>query len=543
MKMVKPTLVVTLIFIGAAALGALSDILLAATYGAGRIMDALVTALFIPLLLQEYVLGDSFTQVFIPIFTGFLVRRQTEEGARVASTVINALMLFFAAVVLLVILAAPALVAMIVPGFDPASRDLTVTLTRIVMPVVLCTVLVSFMGRLLNAYQRFSLPSLVQVVYQLLLIVAIVTLGRWYGVTGLAVGVALTGLGQVLFLLPQVRAAGFGYRPVLELRHPAVRQMGILILPLLVRMVVAQSYFVAERMIASGLAVGSIAAMDYARKLYQFPTSTFAVALNTVLFPTMARQAAEAQWPELATTLVRGLRALLLIMAPISVLMVVLSRPMVGVLFQRGAFDGHAADVTAGVLSFLSLGLFALPAMWLVNLGFFALRDMTTPLWITVGLTLPAIGLNVLLAGSWGINGLAMGSTVLRTLQFLISLALLRGKLVRQGGQAGGLPLQPLLDAGLKVALGCVAMILMIQWVGPALLGVLAGHGAQWGALVAQVAYLAAMSGLAGVTYVVVIGALRTEEVGLLAGVLHRKGIRGAEKVYRTLTAPSVPSR
>ncbi|MER3457987.1 MAG: hypothetical protein C4309_04520 [Chloroflexota bacterium] len=222
MKLVKPTLVVTLIFIGAAALGALSDILLAATYGAGRIIDALVTALFIPLLLQEFILGDSFTRVFIPVFTGFLVRGEHEEGARVASSVINVLVLIFSGLVLLAILATPLLVAVIVPGFNPADQALTAMLTRIVMPVVVFTVLVSLLSSLLNAYQRFILPALAQIVYQVLLILAIVTLGRWYGVVGLAAGVVLTGVGQVLFLLPQVRQTGFRYHPVLDLRHPAV---------------------------------------------------------------------------------------------------------------------------------------------------------------------------------------------------------------------------------------------------------------------------------------------------------------------------------
>lgn len=548
MKMVKPTLVVTLIFIGAAALGALSDILLAATYGAGRIMDALVTALFIPLLLQEFILGDSFTRVFIPIFTGFLVRGEHEEGAHVASSVINVLVLIFSGLVLLAVVATPLLVAIIVPGFNSADRALTATLTRIVMPVVIFTVLVSLLTSLLNAYQRFILPALAQIVYQVLLILAIITLGRWYGVVGLAVGVVLTGVGQVLFLLPQVRQTGFRYRPVLNLRHPAVRQMGGLVVPLLVRLIIAQAFLVAERMIASGLAEGSIAAMSYARKLFQLPPTTFAVALNLVLFPMLSRQAASGQIALLGKTIVRGLRALLLVMAPVAVLLIVLSQPLVSLVFERGAFDSQARQTTAEVLGFLALGLFSLSAMWLVNLGFFALHDTTTPLWITLGLTVPMIGLDLLLAGQMGVNGLALGSTVLRTLQFVLSFMLLGRKLTIEKGQPHGLPLHDLLDAGLRTGLALAAMVAALVVAAPILSGLFGLRAAPAGTLLTQVADLSPLpkatflSGMAGIglgVYALVAAALRIEELGVLVGMVRRWGSASALRLRRRLSTPS----
>ncbi len=548
MKLVKPTLVVTLIFIGAAALGALSDILLAATYGAGRIMDALVTALFIPLLLQEFILGDSFTRVFIPVFTGFLVRGEQEEGARVASSVINVLVLIFSGLVLLAILATPLLVAVIVPGFNPADQALTAMLTRIVMPVVVFTMLVSLLSSLLNAYQRFILPALAQIVYQVLLILAIVTLGRWYGVVGLAAGVVLTGVGQVLFLLPQVRQTGFRYHPMLDLRHPAVQQMGRLVTPLLVRLIIAQAFLVAERMIASGLAEGSIAALSYARKLFQLPPTTFALALNLVLFPTLSRQAASGQVALLGKTLVRGLRVLLLVMAPVAILLIVLSQPVVSVVFERGAFDSQARQTTAGVLSFLALGLFSLPAMWLVNLGFFALRDTTTPLWITLGLTAPMIGLDILLAGQMGVNGLALGTTVLRTAQFILSLMLLARKLAVEKGQPHGLPFRDLLDAGLRTGLALVVMVAALMAAAPILGSLLGLQAVPTGALLTHVAdlslvpkatFLAGMAGIGLGVYALAAAALRIEELGLLVGMARRWGSASALRLMQRLSTPS----
>jgi putative peptidoglycan lipid II flippase len=537
MKVAKPTLAVTLVLIGAAALGAWSDVLLAATYGAGRIVDAFVTALFIPLLLQEFVMGDSFSRVFIPAFSGFLVRGEHEEGQRVASSVITALALFFGAVVILALLAAPLLVAVVVPGFDASDQALTTTLTRIVMPVVLCTVLVSAMSSLLNAYQRFVFPALAQVVYQALLILAIVTLGRWYGVAGLAVGVALTGVGQVLFLLPQVRKQGFVYRPVLDLKHPVVRQMGRLVVPLILRLIVAQSFLVAERMIASGLSEGSIAAMTYARKLFQLAPLTFAVALNAVLFPTLARYAAAGQLAALGRALVRGLRALLLVMAPLAALLIVLASPLVSLVFERGAFDGQARETTAGVLTFLALGLFSLPAMWLVSLGFFALRDTTTPLWITLGLTAPVIALDLLLVGPLGVNGLALGTTALRTLQFVLSFALLRRKIAREQGQA--LPLRHLLDGGARILLASGAMVTVIVALAPVVQRVLDVADGRAAGLPLQVAYLAAMSALGLGVYALVLALLRVEELGLLMDAARRMSAAGIARLQRRRNAPS----
>ncbi len=539
MKLVRPTLVVTLILIGAAALGALSDILLAATYGAGRIMDALLTALFIPLLLQEFLLGNAFTRVFIPIFTGFLVRGEHEEGARVASSIINLLLLIFGSFVLMAILAAPLLVTVLVPGFDLADRALTATLTRIIIPVAIFNVLVSLLTSLLNAYQRFILPALTQIVYQVLLILAIVTLGKWYGVIGLAAGLVLTGAGQVLFLLPQVRQTGFRYRVILDLHHPAVRQMGKLTLPLLIQLAMMQSFSVAERMIASGLAEGSIAALNYARKLFQLPPTTFAVALNLVLFPTLSRQAASGQAALLGKTMVRGLRVLLLVMAPLAVLLIMLSQPVVSLVFERGAFDSQARQTTAEVLSFLALGLFSLSAMRLVNLGFFALHDTTTPLWITLGLTMPMIGLDRLLAGQMGVNGLALGNTVLRTLQFIISLMLLARKLAIEKGQSHRLPFRDLLDAGLRTGLASAAMVVALMGAAPILGGLLGLPAAPAGAPPARMAYLAGMAGIGLGVYVLAAAALRIEELRSLLGMARRWGSASALRLRQRLGAPS----
>jgi peptidoglycan biosynthesis protein MviN/MurJ (putative lipid II flippase) len=171
--------------------------------------------------------------------------------------------------------------------------------------------------------------------------------------------------------------------------------------------------------------------------------------------------------------------------------------------------------------------MFTLPAMWLVNLGFFALQDTATPFWVTLGLTPLVIGLNIFLAGRMGIQGLALGTVILRSLQFIISLALLRRKLGQAhvgatlvvalpSGQPQGLPFRPILDAALKTALACAALVAVFLAVGT-------GPWSAGNTVVGQIVYLALMGGLGVAAYVAVLSLLRVEELGLLMGAIQRR--------------------
>jgi len=194
--------------------------------------------------------------------------------------------------------------------------------------------------------------------------------------------------------LPALRRVGFKYTLAFNLRDPAVGEMLKMMAPILIVTGISQIYTMVDLRFASGLEAGSIAVLNYARKLMQLPQALFVASVTTAIFPTLSKLAAEERKTELAAILQKALKVILLLAIPASVGMIVLRNPIVALLFERGAFDLQATVRTADALMYYSLGLFALCVYLPLTRAFYALKDTSTPLWILLG----TVGLKILLS-------------------------------------------------------------------------------------------------------------------------------------------------
>jgi putative peptidoglycan lipid II flippase len=316
----------------------------------------------------------------------------------------------------------------------------------------------------LNAHQHFLLPALAPAVYNLSIIGGALLLGPRVGVRGMAVGVVVGAALHLLVQVPGLLRYSARYVPALGLNNPSVREVGRLMLPRMLGTAIVQLNFVVNNSLASGLGEGAVSAINYAWLLMLLPQGVFAQAVGTAAFPTFAAQAARGERAEIRSTLAATLRAVFALCLPATVGLVALGRPLVTLLFERGAFEATSTEAVVWALALYALGLVGHAGLEIIARAFYALHDTLTPVWVG-GL---AMGINVALSltlpglfGGVGYPphaGLALANSV-ATLLELVALLLLIGRRV------GGLESRRTLTAFAKSGLASLAMgAVLIGW-------------------------------------------------------------------------------
>jgi putative peptidoglycan lipid II flippase len=471
------------------ALGLIRDIFIAAYFGATSARSAFVIAYSIPFFAQRLFLGGILSIVFIPAITEVLVRGDSAETRRVVTSTFNVVLMIGLATVALGILAAPLLVPIAAPGYlhtTPQVLTTAIDLTRVMFVSMAFLALSGFITGFLNAHHQFAVPALAPVVFNVVIIAGVALLGKRLGILGVAVSFLFGWAAQFAVQLPAARAAGLRWGRVLDLSHPAIREMGRLALPAMLGLAVIEINSNVARFFASFLpprpAVDYIAVLDYAFTINQAPVGIFALSLATALFPTMARRAAEGPAPlREATSL--GLRGILFTMVPVMAAMLALSQPLVRVVFQRGAFAPEATEAVALALVGFAVGSVPYAAYYIVTRTFYALHDTRTP--VRIGLYMIALNaaLDYVLMQWLGHTGIALATSVVALTNVAWLLAVLRRRL---GGVDGGAVLATAWRTGLAgvvlalVSLGTLKAVARIvePGFGGAALGLLAALAA-----------------------------------------------------------------
>ncbi|AZK60223.1 murein biosynthesis integral membrane protein MurJ [Candidatus Desulforudis audaxviator] len=408
---------------------------LAAVFGASGATDAYLVAMIIPSLLFG-VVGTTITTVGIPLFAEYIhdPARRRELAGLLWST-FHGIVVFLGLVVLVAWLLTPWLVRLMAPGFEGEQAQLTVLLVRVLLPAAVFMGLAGWAQGVLNAHQRFTAPAAMGIPYNVIIIAAILLSGRWWGIEGVAVATLLGIAAQFLIQLPTFRRLGLSYRPLFDLGHPGLRRMLLLAGPVIIGVGANQLNVIVDRMLASGLAEGSISALNYAQKALGLPVGLFALPLVTVLYSSLSRHNVVGDAAAFRETLARGLSVLGFLMIPMTVGLIVLRADFVRFLFQRGAFDDADAAMTGTAVLFYSLGILFIVWWDYLNRTFYALQDTATPMWTGLAAVAVNIGLNLALVRVMGLGGLALASSAAALVGFGLILWRLRRRLGRIGGR------------------------------------------------------------------------------------------------------------
>jgi putative peptidoglycan lipid II flippase len=399
--MVRNTFIVGSLTLLSRLLGFIRDLLVARLFGAGFVADAYFVAYKIPNLLRSFVAEGALTGAFVPIFAAEL-KQGKANASRALQEITGFLLLTTITLTIFGIYFAPEITSFFAPGFEttPARFDLSVTLLRIMFVYIVFISLVALVNGALNTVHLFGMSSISQVVMNLTLIAgALIAWWSLHQTTGsleistgqnlaphetnaaviLAWSVVVGGIVQVLIQLPALRRVGLSIIPLFFARSGVITQLLKTIWPALIGASVYQIGVFLNTVLASLLQSGSVAWLFYADRLVQLPIGIFSVALASVLLPTLATAAVDKNEDHFATNLCNSLRYTNFIMIPASVGLFLFAKPLVTILFERGAFDANDTTMTALAVQGYALGLWAMSLHSMLARAFIARRDTLTP--------------------------------------------------------------------------------------------------------------------------------------------------------------------
>ncbi len=377
-------------------LGLLRVIVKSGLFGAGPHVSALDAAVRVPTTLYDLLVGGMVSSALVPVLSDYAGRERHEELWKLLSLLLTTASLIVALFLLAGELLAPQVIWLIAGGLTESTQALAVDLLRLVLPAIVFLNLAGILMGALYALKRFILPAFAAAVFNAAVVIVALLLGRRWGVHSMALGLVIGAALQVVLQLPGLRDARLRF--TLDLHHPALRRIGLLYLPIMIGLVVDNflSTFLSYNL-ASRIGDSSIAWMEYAAQIIQFPLGLVAAAVSIAILPTLSRQASAEESVPFSASLAQGLRLILALVIPATVGLFVLARPLIALVFEHGDFTAADTVAVAEALRYHLVGLTFAAVDQLLVFAFYARKDTLTPALVgivtTVLYALTALGL------------------------------------------------------------------------------------------------------------------------------------------------------
>lgn len=415
-KLLKSTLLISVMTTLSRVFGLLRDAVIAAFFGAGAGTDAFFVAFKIPNYLRRIFGEGAFSQAFVPVLNEVRIRQGEEEAYRMVSHVTGTLGMILLGVTVAGMIAAPVLIMIFAPGFvgKGESFTLAVDLLRVTFPYIFFISLTALAGGVLNTYGRFGVPAFTPVLLNIVMILSVVFLSTRMAepITALAWGVLIGGVLQLLFQLPFLYRIRMLPRPQPGWRYPEVRKIISLMIPALFAVSISQINLIVDLLLASFLQEGSITWLYNSDRIMEFPLGVFGVALATVILPELSRKHAAGAADDFSRVLDWAVRWAVLITLPATLGLILLAGPVLTTIFQYGAFTPRHMAMTSLSLITYALGLSAYVLIKILASGYFSRQDTRTPVKAGVAAVIANIIFCLLLVGPLRHAGLALATSL-----------------------------------------------------------------------------------------------------------------------------------
>jgi len=449
--------VVSIAVLASRVLGVVREQIFAVFFGAGRELDAFITAFRIPNLLRDLFAEGALSAAFVSTFTQYLERGGEAAAWRLASLVINTLLIVVGTITLIGIWIAPGVVLAIAPGFAaiPGKVGLTVGLTRIMFPFLPLVALAAVAMGILNTRNVFGVPASAAAFFNVGSIVGGLGAAYWLApdyvrgilgavathhaaptdpalaaraITGMAIGTLIGGLLQFVVQVPSLGRVGFRYRPVLHPSDPGLRQVMRLMAPATIGAAAVQVNVFINNNFASYLGNGPVSWLNVAFRFMQLPIGLFGVALGTVTLPLVSRHVARGDRAALRRTLAESLELVGLLCLPAAAGLALFAVPVIGLIYEHGRFTPADTTAAAQALAAYTAGLAGYAGIKVLAPAFYALDDARTPMLVS----LVSIGVNYVLNWTFvrrlgfGHVGLALSTSAVALGNFALLYVVLR---------------------------------------------------------------------------------------------------------------------
>ncbi|HXG53389.1 MAG TPA: murein biosynthesis integral membrane protein MurJ [candidate division Zixibacteria bacterium] len=449
-------------------LGLVRDQVFAIFFGAGLHYDAFLTAFRVPNLLRDLFAEGALSSAFVTVFSQRLATRGDAEAIRLSNRVATLATIVIGAISIVAWFFTPQLVRALAPGFFeiPGKAELTVRLTRIMIPFLMLVAWSAQAMGVLNAKNVFGIPALASAFFNIGSIAGGLLLGFSLGpvlglapIEGMAFGTLVGGFLQFAVQWPSLVRVGFSYRPMLAWADPGVRQVLRLMGPAVLGTAAVQINVFVNTNFASAIidpqtgavANGPVSWLNYAFRFMQLPIGVFGVAVATAALPPLSRLAVRQDPAEFRATLAHALGLVFLWCIPSAVGLAVLGRPIIALIFEHGRFTAFDTAQTANALAAYSAGLAGYAAIKVLSPAFYALQDARTPMIVSLISIAINYGLNSLLVQPFGHVGLAFSTSGVALANFLMLALLMRRRI-------GGLEGRRLAASVARIAAASAAM-------------------------------------------------------------------------------------
>lgn len=407
-------------------LGQVREILIAANYGTGSESAAFQAASQIPLYLFEISLGTAISSTFIPVFNEFWEKKGRERAIDFSRNFVTVVAILSIVIAALGILFASPVMKLVASGLteQPETFLLAVKLLRILFPMILFAAIAYSLVGVLQSMGEFNIPASMSLLSNAVVIIYFIFFNKTWGIEGLAVTVVFGWIVQMLVLLPPLKKRNVTYRFRFDLRDEGLKKTAILAIPVIISACVQPINGLINIRLASGLESGAaISALSYANKLYLIIASVFTLVLTNYIFPDLSRLAVKKDKEGLQGLINQSLSIVAFILVPLSILFVLLAKPIVELIYQYGSFTEHSTMLTSTALMFYSLGMVGYGFNEVLNKTFYSMQKSKIPMRVSVMGICANILLSVILVRVMGVGGLGLSSSLAA---FLIAFLLSR---------------------------------------------------------------------------------------------------------------------
>ncbi len=464
-SIIRSTSILSLGTLASRVLGFFRDVILAKLLGTGLTADAFFVAFKIPNLFRDLVGEGATNAAVVPVLSEYKEKKSQEDFWNFAGVLLSLALIILSVITILGVLCAPVIVRLIAPGFmaDPSKLSLTIRLTQWMFPYLVLMGLAAYSMGVLFTFRSFTVTAFSPCLLNVAVIISALIASRTMSepVFGLAVGVLVGGVLQLVVQFRALSRIGMRYRRPKTLRHPGAAQIGKLLVPRVMGSGVYQLNVFIDTFCASLSTIvgqGGISAIYYANRIIQLPMGIFGVALASAVLPSLSNFASKNDMPSIKKTVVFSLENIFFVMCPTTVILLLLADPIIRVLFQRGEFGFYSTMITASALSYYAIGLFSFGGIKILVTAFYALKDTGTPVKVAAFCLVVNAVLNFILMFPLKVGGIALASAISGTLDFLVLFYVLDKRL-------GGLDFD-LLRYFFKVLLASVAtgVVLFGYW-------------------------------------------------------------------------------
>lgn len=447
-KVAKSAITIMIFLILSKLLGFFRDILIASKFGSGFETDAYIVASTTCTIIIG-IIGGALSTTLIPIFSGIkekkdikgimLINRDlgiinicgyknrvlsilgenlvdwykgNKYKIRYMNNILNTTLVITAILAFLSYFFSPTLIRIFAKGFTGKQFELAVQLNRIGVPMTLFMVSSSVFSSYLHSKERFSISAATGLPYNMVFIIFLMFFTKYFGITGLMVASVMATFTRVLIQIPAIYKLNYSYKFEIDLKDKNLRKAFWLTTPVVLGSMVEKINIVIDRTLASDLVEGSISALNYASRFNNLILNIFVLAITTVIFPMLTKESSKKNKDSIKKIMSHSINVIMIITIPATIGIIILAFPIIRLLFERGAFDTTATNMTAMALIFYSIGLIGTGLRDILSKVFYSLQDTKTPMIngiLAVGVN---IGLNLLLVRQMAHLGLALATSM-----------------------------------------------------------------------------------------------------------------------------------